>query len=122
MSVEELRLGFEDQNDIRIFRLGGRCTLYTSQQVKDAVRAALDAGKERIIFDLSDCEYMDSAGLGSLVACRFSCSKKGGSLHLCNVPVAVLGALRLARLDRLLPIWGTLEGALAAAREGEVNP
>jgi len=122
MASEELALETEDRNGIRILRLIGRCTVYSSQMVKDTVRAALDEGKDRIIFDLSRCELMDSAGLGSLVSCRFNCVKKGGSLHLCNVSMSVLGSLKLARLDRLLSICGNLDSAIEAAGGAEPAP
>jgi anti-sigma B factor antagonist len=119
---EELKLEAEDREEVRIFRLTGRCTVDNCQRVKDAVHKSVEEKKERVIFDLSGCDFMDSAGLGSLVACRFACAKERGALILCNVSTRVLGAIRLARLDRILPIHRTLEGAVLAAQEPEVLP
>jgi anti-sigma B factor antagonist len=115
MPGEELQLDFEHRDGVQIVRLIGRCTADNSQEVKDAVRNALADGKDRFVLDLGPCEFIDSAGLGSLVASRYSCAKKSASFVLCNVSTSVLAALRLARLDRILTICKSLESAIATA-------
>lgn len=120
MPPEKLSLDTEDQGGVRILRLTGRCTVASNQVLKDAVQSSLAEGKQRIIFDLGGCDFMDSAGLGCLVACRFSCARKGGALILCNVSAGVLSSLRLARLDHILPIHRTLRSAVAAAQEPDL--
>jgi anti-sigma B factor antagonist len=112
LSTEELTFETADRGETRVFRLTGKCTLYNTQPLKEAVDASLKERKKQIVFDLAGCEFMDSAGMGALVGCKFKCTKEGGRLAVCNVPPEVLATLRLARLDRLMDIADSLEKAI----------
>ena len=81
--------------------------------------ASLKEGKKRIVFDLAGCDFMDSAGMGSLVSCKFKCTKEGGRFALCRVPSEVLATLRLARLDRVIDVASGLDEAVELLQSSE---
>lgn len=120
---EELAFETVDRGeDVRIFRLTGKCTLYNTNPLKDAVDAALKDGRIRIVFDLAECEFMDSAGMGVLVSCKFKASKQNGAFAICNVPAEILSTIRLARLDRVITVESNVEKAISGLQPPESSP
>ena len=53
-----------------------------ADQIREKVKAVLAEGKRRVLMNLSQVSYMDSAGLGELVQAYSTVSKQGGALKL----------------------------------------
>ncbi len=106
---------------IAVVSLSGRLTLGSSLKIADSqIQAAIEDGVSRVVLDLTDVEYMDSAGLGMLMVAFGLVNEKNGSLRLCGVAPRVMSLLQMTRTDGLLPIDPTREESLAALR-GESN-
>ena len=58
MTITEARVG-----DIVVLRLSGRMTIETFGSVKEAVRAHVDRGVRRLVFNLQDVPYADSIAI-----------------------------------------------------------
>jgi anti-sigma B factor antagonist len=71
---------------------------------RDQVRAALAGAQSNIDIDLSQMEFVDSAGLGSLVALRKTASERNGRVRLINPSAHVQQILELTRLHRVFEI------------------
>lgn len=71
---------------------------------RDQVRAALAGAQNNIDIDLSQMEFVDSAGLGSLVALRKTASEHNGRVRLINPSPHVQQILELTRLHRVFEI------------------
>ncbi|MFD3334666.1 STAS domain-containing protein [Streptomyces sp. NPDC058700] len=56
---------------------------------------------------------MDSSGINILVTANNGARSHGGSLRLAHTPASVLALLRVVGLDNLIPLYPTLEEALA---------
>ncbi len=56
----------------------------------------------QVTLDLANTMYLDSAGVGWLIACHKRIREKGGTLKLDNVPSIVANLLRLLKLSRVL--------------------
>ena len=67
-----------------IVRCGGRITAATTEQLQAVVRALI-ADKKRIVLDLTNTNYLDSTGLGSVVGLYVACKKGGSPLKLVNL-------------------------------------
>lgn len=94
-------------------RAGGRLDVTTSVEVAERLRPHLGPGT-RLVLRLGELEFIDSSGLGMLVGLQKELAANGGRLVLCEVPPQARMALRLTRLEWLLPCLDTLEEALAA--------
>lgn len=77
--------------------------------------ALIDGGHDRIVLDVQDIDFVDSTGLGAIVAVLKRLGARGG-LAICGVRERVHAILRIARIDRLLPIVAAREEALARLR------
>jgi anti-sigma B factor antagonist len=102
---------------IAVVRLSGGLTLGTSLKIADSqIQAAIEDGVSKLVIDLTDVEYMDSAGLGMLMYAYGMINEKKGTLRLCGVTARVLSLLKMTKTDMLLPIDKSLDESLAALR------
>lgn len=93
----------------------GRMDIESSPVVQLAIMDAWNKGAKSIIIDLSEVDFMDSSGLSALVSGMKTLRKTGGRLCICNANAQIRTAMRLTMLDRVFPIFDTLEEALAQA-------
>jgi anti-sigma B factor antagonist len=66
------------------------------------------------IFDLSDSEYMDSAGLGVLINFYVSAEKNGRKMALAGVNQRIDALLEMTHVKTLLRVFPTVEAAETA--------
>jgi anti-sigma B factor antagonist len=100
-------------NNIIILEPHGRLTVETTEYFRRAVARRIDQGWNRLIVDLQNIDYMDSAGLGALVYAYTSCKRRGTRLVL----VRVFGKNReLLKVTRLLTVFDVYETTLEAER------
>lgn len=69
-----------------------------------AVQEALEEGVTKVLFDLSAVEFMDSLGVGQIVASYVSIKNRGGHLILCGLKPRIALVLRMASLHLVLDI------------------
>jgi anti-sigma B factor antagonist len=75
-----------------------------SAALRDLVRDLLSKGHRKILFNLGDVHYIDSAGLGSLVSAFTSVRKQGDELKLFNLTNKVQGVLQITKLYTIFDI------------------
>src|SRR6266496_5729193 len=68
----------------------------------DTVKQAMTGSIKNIEIDLSQVSYLDSCGLGALVAARKLVGRRGGVVRLLNPPPPTQQMLELTRLYRVL--------------------
>lgn len=88
-----------------------------TKELRTQLETKLAAGAN-VVFDLGRVRFVDSSGLGVILACLRQLEATGGHLRLCNVCKEVKSTLELVRLHRLVEIHTTREEALAAACAG----
>jgi anti-sigma B factor antagonist len=81
------------------------------EALKERVLAAIDAGQRHFILDLTDCGYMDSAGLGTLLVLRKRIRALAGSLTLENPNDDLRQLFEMTRLDTVFTIEPRQENA-----------
>ncbi len=74
-------------------------------------------GTPKIIVNLNGVAYIDSGGLGILVALLVSARKRGGELKLVSPRKRVKDVLRRTNLDTIFGVYGTNDEAVAAFRK-----
>ncbi|MBC7630990.1 STAS domain-containing protein [Aeromicrobium sp.] len=87
---------------IGVVRPEGRLTMVSARQLTEAIAGLLDSGTERIVVDLSATEFMDSSGLGALIAGLKAARQAGGDLRIAAPNEQVVTILRLTNLDKVL--------------------
>jgi anti-sigma B factor antagonist len=87
-------------------RLSGDLDIVTSEDAKRELAELLDDGAATLTLDLSDVGFVDSSGLGVLVALHRHAEATGGRFVVRSVPPAVQRLFEITRLGDLLTIDG----------------
>lgn len=107
MSSEPSHLEIVDQADgSATTRLSGDLDIVTSDEVKRDLAQLVDAGHVALALDLSDVGFVDSSGLGVLVAIHRHAESSGGSFVLRSVPPQVHRLFEITRLGDLITVDG----------------
>jgi anti-sigma B factor antagonist len=86
-------------DDVMILDLKGRLTAGLGDQIlRDAIDELLAEGRRRILLNLSEVSFLDSAGVGELVAGLKTARRFQAELKLLNVGERVYSTLDMARL------------------------
>jgi anti-anti-sigma factor len=100
------------KDSTRIYRLSGPLVLNTMFDLQAALAQDHPA---LLIFDLSGVPYMDSAGLGVLVNCHVSASRRDGKVVIAGTNPRVLDLFKITHVDHALSLAPTVEDAEAHA-------
>ena len=109
MQIEERNVG-----DVVVLDLKGKVTLGAGDELlKDKVNSLVNQGHRKIILNLADVPYVDSAGLGEIVRTYTTVSKNGGSLKLLNLTKRITDLLAITKL---LTVFETFDAESEAVR------
>ena len=95
----------------RILELKGALTIETVFGLQDAIRSE---NAPELIIDMSGVPYMDSAGLGVLIAAYVRAKKTSRKLSFTGMNERVKAVTDTSRLSQFLDIYPTVEDAEAA--------
>jgi anti-sigma B factor antagonist len=87
--------------------------IYTAGKLRDAVNEAVEEGQYRLAVDLADMEFMDSSGLGVLIAALKRLKEHEGELVLVSPRDQMRRILKLTGLDKILTIAERLDEVTA---------
>jgi anti-sigma B factor antagonist len=89
----------------------GELDVGTTPMLEDLLREVMDAGARHVVLDLAGVTFMDSHGLGLLVASLKRLRDIGGRLCLARVQEPVQTVLVLSAVDTVLKVYDTVEAA-----------
>lgn len=92
--------------------LSARIDAAVAIEFKDEMRAKTDGGRDIVVLDLSAVEFIDSSGLGAIVAAMKHMGQ-ARKLALAGLTPTVEKVFRLTRMDSVFSVFPTLDGALA---------
>jgi len=81
--------------------------------LRDTIFHELEQGQKKILVDLEEVSYIDSAGLGELVGCRSLAGKNGAEIKLVHLQKRVKGLLQITKL---ITIFETFDDEYKAVR------
>ena len=94
-----------------VLQPAGRLNMVAAPAFKDLVEETVAGGRVRIVVDLGEVTFIDSSGLGALIAGLKTARQAGGDLRIADVPEQVMTVLRLTNLDRVLRAHTTVAEA-----------
>ncbi len=109
-----LRMTDREVNGVSVIDLEGRIVLgEESNSFRERVKGLLAAGKKKIVLNLANVSYIDSAGLGTLVATFHSARSQGATLKLANLGQKFKEVLQVTKL---MTVFDTYENEAAAVQ------
>jgi len=108
MTISERTIG-----DVVVVDVSGKITLGDGGDaiLKDKLRSLVQQGKKKILLNLADVAYVDSAGLGAIVQSYTTVTNQGGALKLVNTTKRIKDLLAITKL---LTVFDTFDSEAEA--------
>lgn len=112
----------KDVDGVSVVSVNGRIVLGPeSSNLRERVKSLLVEDKKKIVLNMKDVTYIDSAGLGMLVALHVSARGQGAEMHLCNLGEKFHDVLQLTRLLTIFSVYDTEAEAIRAFKPGAAS-
>ena len=97
--MAELDVKERQAGDVTILDLSGEVRIgQGSVSLRDAIRGLADEGKKKVLLNLAGVKYIDSSGIGELIANYTTVSRQGGQLKLLNLTDRIQNLLVITKL------------------------
>jgi anti-sigma B factor antagonist len=114
----QLKLTVRTKDDIVIVDCAGRIVFgEESADLRDTVKMVITQSK-RIVLNLSGVSYIDSGGLGTLVALYTTARNSGGSIKLANLTPRVGDLLQVTKLVTIFDVYDSEDKAIESYKKG----
>ena len=108
---------------VTVLDLVGKLTIdHDAQRLKDKINSLIQQGRTQIVLNLTDVSYIDSGGLGQLVASYGSVAKTSGGLKLLGVSKRNHDLLSITRLVTLFDAYDSEKEAVESFRTQVTHP
>jgi anti-sigma B factor antagonist len=108
MKIVERQVG-----DVTVLDLHGKILIGEGDDaLREAVTRLVGTGKRKILLNLADVPYVDSAGLGEIVRCYTTVSREGGRLKLLNLTKKIQDLLAITKLLTVFETYDSEEEAV----------
>jgi anti-sigma B factor antagonist len=112
----QLKLSTRTVDDILVVDCAGRIVFgEESAELRETVKKLI-AQSRRIVLNLAGVSYIDSGGLGTLVALYTTARSAGGSIKLANLTERVGDLLQVTKLLTVFEVFDSEKGALESFR------
>ena len=101
--------------DVSVVALKGRIVLGEgSSALRERIKSLVGDGKKKIVLNMANVTYIDSAGLGTLVAAHISVKKQGTTLLLSDLGNKFHEVLQITRLLTVFSVYATEAEAVSS--------
>ncbi len=100
-----LEIGEHQVEGVTVLALKGRITVGEVTPVREKITQLLAEGRNKIVLDLANVDYIDSTGLGNLVISFTQVKKTDGALKLLNLNKRNVELLALTRLHTIFEVF-----------------
>jgi len=108
MQIDQRSVG-----DVIVLDLKGKITLGEGDEaLKDKINSLVHQNRKKILLNLEDVPYIDSAGLGEIVRTYTTVSRQGGQLKLVNLTKRITDLLSITKLLTVFETFDTEPEAL----------
>lgn len=119
--MTDLDITGSDEGDFTVIRLVGDLDVSAVGRLRDALGRLITRPDEKVVIDLTDVPFLDSTGLGVLVARLRQQRQEGGDLVLVIPSERLLRNFRITGLDRVFQIHPSVAAAVAADADGSAR-
>ena len=102
-----------EANGVEIIKLEGKITIGSGDsQLREVISNAINAGKSKILLDMSGVTTIDSSGIGELVGSYTTVTNRGGKLKLLHLPAKLNELLHVTQLITVFEVYDSDDEAL----------
>lgn len=108
-----LKMNLREVDGVGIVGIEGRIVLgEESSALREQVKNMLAEGQKKIVLNMDSVSYIDSAGLGALVASHHSARAQGASMKLSNVGTRFREILQVTKLLTVFEVYDSEASAI----------
>jgi anti-sigma B factor antagonist len=102
----------QHEPDVTVMEFAGQLTLGNSLvEVEYAIKDRIRGGSRKVILDLANLSFVDSAGVGMLVVCSSAMEQAGGRLAVAGATGKVKQVLEITHIDKVIGMYPDLASA-----------
>jgi len=101
------------EGSVSVLELNGDIDVSSAPTLQAALQQLMDDGKRLVVLDLEAVPFMDSSGLGVLVAAHRRLTAAGGQIALANAALTLRKVFQLTRTNRLFKLYDAVSDAVA---------
>jgi len=118
-----LNITTREEEGITVLQLEGRIVLgEETSALRAKVKSLLSEGKKIIVINLLNVTFIDSSGLGALVAAHSSAQAAGASLRLCDLGPRLTELLQITKLYTVFDVYDSeIEAFRALANKASAS-
>jgi len=110
-----MKSSIRDLGDVRVIELSGKITIGAGDvKLRELITQALEIDKNDIVLDLGGVTAIDSSGIGEMVACYTSVTKRGGQLKLMHLSPKITDILQVTQLITVFDVFDDEREALGS--------
>ena len=110
-----LKITGNEVEGVSLVALNGRVILgEESTALREKLKSLIAAGNKKIVLNMSEVTYIDSSGLGALVAAHLSAKNAGASIRLCNLGQKFYEVMQVTKLLTVFDVYDTEAAAVAS--------
>ena len=110
----DLTLSTHEANGATVLEVCGEVDCYTAPKMREQIVDLVTAGRNHLIIDMEQVEFLDSTGLGVLVGGLKRVRAQDGSLQVVCTQERILKIFRITGLTKVFPIHTSISEALQA--------
>jgi len=114
MSESSLQISVQPLKRVDLITIAGRVDSSSAPILDNTLKESVSNGRHRLVLELSQVDYMSSAGLRSLISTLRECKKRNGDLRLAAPSERVAEVLTLAGLDSLFQVYDDQTAAVGS--------
>jgi anti-sigma B factor antagonist len=105
---------------VSVMALDGRIVMSEeSRYLGERLTSLIEEGKKKIVLNMANISYIDSAGVGTLVAAQISAETQGASVRICHLGRKFHEVLQIAKLLSVFDVYDTEVAAVGSFEEFE---
>lgn len=117
-----LKMTNSEVDSVSVVELDGRIVLgEESSSLREKLKSLVAAGKKKIVLNMANIEYIDSSGLGALVAAHVSAKTQGASVRLCNLGKKFHDVMQMTRLLTVFDVYDKQAAAVSSFQAAKVT-
>jgi len=110
-----LKISQREVDGVTVVALDGRIVLgEESTALREKIKSLLAEGKKKIVLNMAEIKYIDSAGLGTLVAAHLSAKNQGASVRLCHLGKKFHDVMQVTKLLTVFDVYDTEAAAVSS--------
>ncbi len=110
-----MKSSIRDVGDIRVIELSGKITIGAGDvKIRELIGESIEDGQQNVILDLGGVSAIDSSGIGEMVACYTTVTKRGGHLKLMHLSPKITDILQVTQLITVFDVFDDEREALGS--------